>query len=1410
MLLLLLYLLLYLSATATSKAISGIFTSFDSLEWKGNGYPQEPHSKSWFVTMSWRIDGSQAAAGDTFKLTLPYVFKFTTTDSSVDLKVDQTSYATCKFQPGETLIEFSELECIMLSSVVPTTYAIGTITFSMVFACGGSLFPIELKAASQFDQGVNEISFWDGKNQLSIQTTFAKSAAMDNLVYKNRGLPVLNKVSLLAGAGTCPYGYLSGTLGMTIETRNIQLDCSNIHGGISNDLNPWHLPKSISTDFDFTLSCSTYKVTMNYQKIPEGYRPFLDSLGKITGAGFQDIKYENYFRCSDERWLEKGWTISWDPKELGLTGSDGWDVVYTTSTWTGSYTQLTTMPFSTGIDKTMTIIVQVPDTTAEVEPPPTSSTEFYPEESSSDMVFETGKTSSFSSESNPIERPSSTDISSSIEFISTYTQDSDDTAIEATIANSDLDNSNSMVESHSSSVLEDEATSTLTFPDSTPLETDSDNSSQTFETMNSLSGETLSASNVFQTPTEPGEFTTTIGQSEGLISSLEEEPVESLSLNVPDDSISVDAEETNNSFRNTDVQTQYSYESIDSTITAELESQTTVTGESSLLDQSDIFSDQSDSHITSDSAIPENSEPTIVVSTAPNESSATTTDTSNSNSAEKSHSDNFTDESTGLSNISTGTNDEEHASTGFSDTEENTNSLNTDQGATRTEPDSTIKVTESDDGGESNWNTNDDASRTESDSDVKATESKDGGESNWNTNDDASRTESDSDVKATQSNDGGESIWNTNSLNTDEGATRTEPDSTTKVTESADGGESNWNSNGDASRTESDSDVKATESNDGGESIWNTNSLNTDEGATRTEPDSTTKVTESADGGATRTEPDSTIKATESKDGGESNWNSNSFNTDEAASRTEPDSIVKATESDADGESAENTNSSNTDEGATKTEPDSTIKVTESDDGGESNWNTNSLNTKDAATRTEADSTVKATESDDDGESAENNNSMSTNSLNTNDAASRSESESANSATVSNDGGESNENSNSLNTADDASRTESDLTINPTVSNDGGESIGNTYSLNTNDAASRSESDSIINATASKDDFSSTIRSQAHSDESSGGNSDYARTNASSDTTTISQPSTVHDSSDKQPTSSRSIELSSVIHTEDHLTSRSLTSSNLTTVKAEQSYDSNDRSQLSTYTTIDTIAETGGGHLGTYTTIGETSRVWSSGGDTGNNRETSREETQGGVDSNVTADANGLRSTSENGTGHRGSSGRTESEQKGKGTGTNGNPTADSQPKETANLKGDGEYIKSDTESTYQVVTSMLGDPTYEAQENGGSNNHSKGHPDNDNLSGNAHGDKLTLSASNGFDGELVEDKEDEIPASRNPDATDMNSGITTTMGVGTTLSKVYSRSITEHTMLSYIDGGLYSYYSDIVYIVLAIFFYAL
>ena len=119
----------------------------------------------------------------------------------------------------------------------------------------------------------------------------------------------------------------------------------------------------------------------------------------------------------------------------------------------------------------------------------------------------------------------------------------------------------------------------------------------------------------------------------------------------------------------------------------------------------------------------------------------------------------------------------------------------------------------------------------------------------------------------------------------------------------------------------------------------------------------------------------------------------------------------------------------------------------------------------------------------------------------------------------------------------------------------------------------------------------------------------------------------------------------------------------------------------------------------------------------------------------------------------------------------------------------------------------MLGDPTYEAQENGGSNNHSKGHPDSDNLSGNTHGD---LSASNGFDGELVEDKEEEIPAHRYPDATDMNSGITTTMGVGTTLSKVYSRSITEHTMLSYIDGGLYSYYSDIVYIVLAIFFYAL
>ena len=56
--------------------------------------------------MGWSLDGTSASPGDTFTLNMPCVFKFTTSQTSVDLTAHGVKYATCQFQAGEEFMTF--------------------------------------------------------------------------------------------------------------------------------------------------------------------------------------------------------------------------------------------------------------------------------------------------------------------------------------------------------------------------------------------------------------------------------------------------------------------------------------------------------------------------------------------------------------------------------------------------------------------------------------------------------------------------------------------------------------------------------------------------------------------------------------------------------------------------------------------------------------------------------------------------------------------------------------------------------------------------------------------------------------------------------------------------------------------------------------------------------------------------------------------------------------------------------------------------------------------------------------------------------------------------------------------------------------------------------------------------------
>ncbi|KAI5906192.1 Agglutinin-like protein 3, partial [Candida parapsilosis] len=114
-----------LTALTQAAEISNVFQSFDSLTWEnGASYRyRTPLTPSWIAQLSWKILGSNVKPGDTFTLNMPCVFKFTTTQESIDLDVGDTVYATCRFEPGDLVVAYSQLKCTASDNVKDSTDA---------------------------------------------------------------------------------------------------------------------------------------------------------------------------------------------------------------------------------------------------------------------------------------------------------------------------------------------------------------------------------------------------------------------------------------------------------------------------------------------------------------------------------------------------------------------------------------------------------------------------------------------------------------------------------------------------------------------------------------------------------------------------------------------------------------------------------------------------------------------------------------------------------------------------------------------------------------------------------------------------------------------------------------------------------------------------------------------------------------------------------------------------------------------------------------------------------------------------------------------------------------------------------------------------------------------------------------
>ncbi|RLV95103.1 Agglutinin-like protein 3 [Spathaspora sp. JA1] len=303
--------------------------------------------------------------GDTFTLTMPCVSGFPTTQKSVNLNVGSTSYATCYFTPNSILLGLSELKCVFLPSLQESTMAQGKLTFPVAFNAGGSALDTDLKCANYFKDGINTISFRDGDNILSTQTTFQKGTSSANpkiQVRSARIIPQLNKAQFYYLGTECPNGYTWGQLGGTFWGKTGLWDCSSVHASISNSFNDWYFAKNRdpSFDIDIEITCNGQGFFFIYRNIPAGYRPFFDGLASVTPGVIVDMSYSNRFICAGQSSITDNTEgVDWAPFRNTDAGSNGQEVVVETQTWTGSTTHVSTKSFDEN-DPTITIIVDVP------------------------------------------------------------------------------------------------------------------------------------------------------------------------------------------------------------------------------------------------------------------------------------------------------------------------------------------------------------------------------------------------------------------------------------------------------------------------------------------------------------------------------------------------------------------------------------------------------------------------------------------------------------------------------------------------------------------------------------------------------------------------------------------------------------------------------------------------------------------------------------------------------------------------------------------------------------------------------------------------------------------------------------------------------------------------------------------
>ena len=352
---------------ATCAEVYGVFTDLTSITCvnRQEAKDHDPESSIWTTHWDWSLPAGKYSPGDTFGLDLPCI-QTTVTPPVINLSSGGKNYATCLLTGADSYSnEMPKFDCKILDEVLDNISVSGKLSFPVQFNAGGSVGPQDLTCAKMTQGGDNTIKFNDGKNTFTAPVTFKGNYPKSNNPGRYMRWQGDKSITHWLVEDLCPKGYKSITYKLNVN-NTIFTDCSKSGAAITNKYNAWERPETAETT-SVTHKCTDHSITATANNVPAGYRPTID----LTIIKSPDIYYTFYtvkYVCagtskeisdtSDKRWTK------WKEES---TGSSGDVIIYTTKTYSGSTTMVSTLSTPTGTqEKTITVQVIVPTPTTVV------------------------------------------------------------------------------------------------------------------------------------------------------------------------------------------------------------------------------------------------------------------------------------------------------------------------------------------------------------------------------------------------------------------------------------------------------------------------------------------------------------------------------------------------------------------------------------------------------------------------------------------------------------------------------------------------------------------------------------------------------------------------------------------------------------------------------------------------------------------------------------------------------------------------------------------------------------------------------------------------------------------------------------------------------------------------------------